>query len=172
MPQARRPNPRAGTTHRRRRLSRRCRLGRRCGRRRCLTLSRLSQPARRCNGHDSQSRQRLAPIRSCAPAAATARTSRALVYWLGCFGRSALGAAAAPGVSTPLFHAKNAQHVGKSQSKRPHNMWKRPLTRRGGPCRRRRCFPLPRLGVLRASTATAPRWARQLPTRRLPTKRH
>jgi hypothetical protein len=25
------------------------------------------------------------------------------------------------GVSTPSFHAKNTQHIGKSQSKRPHN---------------------------------------------------
>jgi hypothetical protein len=33
-----------------------------------------------------------------------------------------------PGVSTPLFHDKNTQHIGKSQSKRPHKMWKRPLT--------------------------------------------
>ena len=32
------------------------------------------------------------------------------------------------GVSTPLFHDKNTQHIGKSQSKRPHKMWKRPLT--------------------------------------------
>jgi hypothetical protein len=34
----------------------------------------------------------------------------------------------APGVSTPLFHDKNTQHIGKSQSKRPHKMWERPLT--------------------------------------------
>jgi hypothetical protein len=34
----------------------------------------------------------------------------------------------APGVCTPLFHDKNTQHLGKSQSKRPHQMWKRPLT--------------------------------------------
>eukprot|EP01047_Picozoa_sp_COSAG01_P140661 COSAG01_NODE_71602_length_255_cov_0.942308_2_plen_44_part_01 len=27
-----------------------------------------------------------------------------------------------PGVSTPLFHDKNTQQVGKSQSKRPHKM--------------------------------------------------
>jgi hypothetical protein len=37
-----------------------------------------------------------------------------------------------PGVSTPLFHDKNTQHIGKSQSKRPHKMWKRPLT--SAPC--------------------------------------
>eukprot|EP01047_Picozoa_sp_COSAG01_P000891 COSAG01_NODE_17_length_39991_cov_30.596160_50_plen_74_part_00 len=35
---------------------------------------------------------------------------------------------AAPNVSTPLFHDKNTQHAGKSQSKRPHTMWKHPLT--------------------------------------------
>jgi hypothetical protein len=33
-----------------------------------------------------------------------------------------------PGVSTPLFHDNNTQNIGKSQSKRPHKMWKRPLT--------------------------------------------
>jgi|EP01049_Picozoa_sp_SAG25_P004227 hypothetical protein len=44
-----------------------------------------------------------------------------------CPGR-AQSLASAPGVSTPLFHDKNTQHVGKSQSKRPHKMWKRPLT--------------------------------------------
>jgi hypothetical protein len=39
-----------------------------------------------------------------------------------------LCSAAAPGVSTPLFHDKNTQHVGKSQSERPHTIWKRPRT--------------------------------------------
>jgi hypothetical protein len=34
----------------------------------------------------------------------------------------------APGVSTPLFHDKKTQHIGKSQSKQPHTMWKRPPT--------------------------------------------
>jgi hypothetical protein len=28
------------------------------------------------------------------------------------------------GVSTPLFHDKNTQHIGKSQSKWPHQMWR------------------------------------------------
>jgi hypothetical protein len=47
-------------------------------------------------------------------------------------------AASAPGVSTPLFHDKNTQHIGKSQSKRPHKMWKRPLTILRPRARRRR----------------------------------
>jgi hypothetical protein len=34
------------------------------------------------------------------------------------------------GVSTPLFRDKNTQHIGRSQSKRPYKMWRRPLTRR------------------------------------------
>jgi hypothetical protein len=34
----------------------------------------------------------------------------------------------APSVSIPLFHDKYTQHIGKSQSNRPHKMWKRPLT--------------------------------------------
>jgi hypothetical protein len=38
---------------------------------------------------------------------------------------------AAPGGSTPSFDDKSTQHIGKSQSKRPHTMWKRPLTAHG-----------------------------------------
>jgi hypothetical protein len=39
------------------------------------------------------------------------------------------GKTTAPGVSTQLFQDdKNTQNTGKSQSKRPHTMWKRPLT--------------------------------------------
>jgi hypothetical protein len=33
---------------------------------------------------------------------------------------STAATASAPGVSTPLFHDKNTQHIGKSQSTRPH----------------------------------------------------
>jgi hypothetical protein len=32
------------------------------------------------------------------------------------------------GVPTPLFRDKNTHHTGKSQSTRPHAVWKRPLT--------------------------------------------
>jgi hypothetical protein len=40
-----------------------------------------------------------------------------------------------------LFHAKNTQHIGKSQSERPHKMWTRPLTTRAPP--RRAAAPSP-----------------------------
>jgi hypothetical protein len=57
---------------------------------------------------------------------------------------AAPSSAAVPGVSTPLFHDKNTQHTGKSQSRRPHTMWKRLLTgQRLSPHARRARWPPP-----------------------------
>jgi hypothetical protein len=85
-------------------------------------------PPRRRRGRTSSACCPSYCARAAAPSRRAGRWARA-----GRRGRRRVPAGAparpAPGVSAPLFHDKNTQqHIGRSQSKRPQKMWKRPLT--------------------------------------------